>query len=255
MGAPTIERECEKHAAYTAKLIQARQELCGIQIGPIYGSCPACAQEHRQHEEEQSRQEAEAKLRNAIATAGIPRRFQHAEFATEGTPQLILRTYAKNIRQHVTDGTGLVLIGPCGTGKTHNACALLLELVRNDYPCGYVTADSLARGMRATFQRGAEVTESDLFEHYASLPLLLIDELAASNAAHTVTLLHELISVRYEQQLPSIFISNASRHDLEQYLGQRAADRLAETCRWVPMTGTSQRRLPALSTASNRGAA
>ena len=252
MDAPEIEQTCSTHGTFTAKLVQARTMLLERPWGPFYTGCPECTEERRAREAEAQRREAEAKLASAIAAAGVPRRFRGAQLSTATTPQALVARYAANIDQHLREGTGLVLIGPCGTGKTHAACALLLELVRNERQCAYVTAEGLGREMRATFRRDATTTEGDTFEYFASVPLLVVDELASSATAHTVNLLHELIAVRYERQIPSIFISNASRADLEAYLGQRAADRIAETCRYVPMTGASKRRA-AVSTAENSG--
>ncbi len=249
-----IERECETHGPYTGRLVHERTILLDKPFGPFYSSCPTCAAEHRAREADAQRRESEAQLRRAVEEAGIPRRFQQAKLDGSSTPQVILAAFAKDFAKHRQEGSGLVLLGPCGTGKTFAACGLLLELVRAGTRCAYVTAEGLGREIRATFRRDATTTEGDTFEYFASVPLLVVDELGSSGTAHTVNLLNELIAVRYEQQIPTVFVTNANRTELEAYLGQRAADRIAETCRWVPMTGASRRRSPAISTAANRSA-
>ena len=154
-------------------------------------------------------------------------------------------------REREAPGASLVVLGPPGIGKTHAVCGFALDLLKGGLSPVYGTPESIAREVRATFRRGSELIEQDVLARYAEADLLILDEIGTSSAEHERTVAHQLIGSRYEQMLPSIFVTNLTRPEVENYLGARAADRLAETCTFAGINGQSRRRAAALCTEGN----
>lgn len=284
MTTNTITRTCEYHGDYTATQLAPRIE--GLDFGPIFSSCPTCnaqrEKERREHEERDREAHAhrlQEGARLAIEGTAVPRRFLGAVFDGETPLHLQLAAYADAIEDHVSAGTGLVLLGPPGGGKTYGFAALLTRLAREHWEqsvegasphavlqyletaartgIAYANASHIGLQVRGTFRRDAEQTEAELLEHYSGQRLLALDEVGGAADDHSRQWVAQIVCERYERQRPTLLATNLVRRDLEQYLGSRAADRLTETCRFIAMTGPSRRRATAVSTANNsaRGAA
>jgi len=242
---------CLKHGDFEARQIMPAM----WSMPPLWAGCPACFAAAREHQIAKQAEELARNQARRIAAVGIPRRFQAAQAPTIGKLAEALRAFAD--REREVPGAGLVVLGPPGIGKTHAVCGFALDLLKDGRSPVYGTPESIAREMRGTFRRGSELTEQDVLARYAEAQLLILDEIGTSAAEHERTVAHQLIGARYEQLLPSIFLTNLTRPELESYLGARAADRLAETCTFAGINGQSRRRGAALSTDVNsvRGAA
>jgi DNA replication protein DnaC len=242
---------CPTHGPYQAR--QCMPSLWGQP--PIWSGCPQCLEALRERQREREAEQAAREQLRSVAHAGIPLRFQTAEAPSTGKLADALGAFLD--REKDVRGAGLVIMGPPGVGKTHAVCGLALELLRDGRRPVYGTPERIAREMRGTFRRGSELTEQDVLAKYAEAQLLILDEIGTSSPEHERTVVHQLIGARYEQLLPSIFVSNLTRPEIEDYLGGRAADRLAETCAFAGINGQSRRRAAALSTgpSSAQGAA
>ncbi|MCV4933178.1 ATP-binding protein, partial [Escherichia coli] len=74
-------------------------------------------------------------------------------------------------------GTGLVMTGNCGTGKNHLAVAMAKSIIRGHLAKVEITdVMRLTRAVKSTWRHNAEMTEEDVIERFASLDLLIIDE-------------------------------------------------------------------------------
>lgn len=124
----------------------------------------------------------------------------------------------------------LLLLGHCGTGKTHLAIAILRELLRRG-ESGLVFVKHrhfLAQHWQA--QRPVafreDPPESPLARCQES-PLLVYDELTASTDSRAYEdVLLDLFEERIGHFKPSIITANISRDELEAALGTRLFDRL-----------------------------
>ncbi|MFD7993136.1 ATP-binding protein [Streptomyces mexicanus] len=146
----------------------------------------------------------------------------------------------------IAEGRSLLITGPTGTGKTHQAYgairALLGRGVRLRWE-GTTTADLYAR-LRP---RAGHDTERDL-QTLARSPLLLLDDLGAAKASEwTEELTYRLINHRYEHLLPTLITTNLPTRELRDALGDRVASRLAEMTERVILTGPDRRRRTAPS--------
>lgn len=230
---------CNRHGAYEARITPAI-DIIGTMFGPFRSHCPTCREERERAKLEREAQEHAQRRAALIAKAGIPPRFRDAALPITGQVREALDAYFERLGGD--PGAGLVLIGPPGTGKTYTCTALALHLLGQGHGVAYATPESIARELRRTFRRDSGQCEQDVLDHYGSIGMLILDEIGTTPAEHERTVAHQLIALRYEEQLPSVLVSNLPRPELEAYLGARAADRLAETSAFVPMTGPSRRR-------------
>jgi DNA replication protein DnaC len=146
----------------------------------------------------------------------------------------------------IATGPSLLIAGPTGTGKTHQAYgairALLTAGVRLRWEA--TTAADLYAAQRP--QHGSD-PERQLWR-LARSPLLLLDDLgAAKQSPWTEELTYRLVNHRYNQLLPTLVTTNLPVAELRDAVGDRVASRLAEMTDRVILTGHDRRRHPAAS--------
>ncbi|MFO1380850.1 MAG: ATP-binding protein [Chitinivorax sp.] len=124
----------------------------------------------------------------------------------------------------------LVLLGKPGTGKTHLACSIAVELMRRaGKQALYRTVRDLVREVRATWHREAAETEIDVIARLTQAPLLVLDEVGVqSGTDNELATMFDVIDGRYRQELPTIVISNLNRQGLQDAIGERMCDRLRD---------------------------
>jgi DNA replication protein DnaC len=135
----------------------------------------------------------------------------------------------------------LLLLGPTGVGKTHQAYGVLRYLAPTGIRLTW-TATSSA-DLYAALRPRAGVDSETEFRRYAHAPLLLVDDLGAAKSSEwTEEINFRLINHRYENQLPTIFTSNVLPKELSDRVGDRCASRLIEMCDRVVIQGDDRRR-------------
>ena len=204
--------------------------------------CPECASE-KQREKDRAEQESDRVKRAAdnlekkIGRACIPKRFASRRFDDYRADTLaqkraltVCQEYADNFEDNFEAGRCLLLMGKPGTGKTHLAAAIGNQIMRaGKWTSVYATVDAILKHIKASFGSDTDYNETEAFEAFTSPSLLIIDEVGATKATEFETsTLFSIINSRYEEQMPTVVISNLRPDDLPTVLGERSVDRLRE---------------------------
>lgn len=141
----------------------------------------------------------------------------------------------------LVNGPSLLLLGPTGTGKTHQGYGALRRLSVMGVNAGPAAAP--AADIYAKMRPRHGVDSEEVFESYAQARLLFVDDLGAAKGSEwTEEVNYRLINHRYEHGLATIFTSNVPPKELGERLGERVASRLTEMARPVVLKGSDRRR-------------
>ena len=152
------------------------------------------------------------------------------------------------------DEAGLFLCGlPGGTGKTHLAVSVLLELKRRRFSGGFASAQELIMECRDCFHGDNDNNVSSILGRYSDADTLLLDDLGAEKSTDFVReTIGVLIDRIYRDDKLLIVTSNLDLNALAQKLDDRIADRLVEMCLAIKFTGGSYRHHIAATRAATR---
>jgi DNA replication protein DnaC len=169
------------------------------------------------------RRENEERLWRSL---GVPERYWTAEWGQAFKGKEVRRRLIPALRR----GRGAVILGHTGTGKS---CLLALIL----------------RAAAEAGLRGRMISAHDLLDFRAvdgveDVPVLGIDDLgvvpwpgAAARARWD-----RLVDYRYARKLPIVVTSNLEPAEFRDFVGERAWDRIRETCWFIWIPGESRRR-------------
>ena len=138
--------------------------------------------------------------------------------------------YIKNFREYFTQGKGLYLEGPCGTGKTHLAIAIALAIINTGVPVICKTSIDILGDIKRCYERNSEVTEEEVLEAYKTVDLLIIDDLGKEQVTEwSVPVLYSILNERYEALLPTIITTNYNTSALAEKLSAKGDTETAAT--------------------------
>jgi DNA replication protein DnaC len=119
----------------------------------------------------------------------------------------------------------LVLSGPSGSGKTHLAAAIVNERISRGFPAFYVTTPDLLDHLRASFNPASEVPYDEFFDQVRQAPLLVLDDLGMqSGTSWAKEKLDQLLTSRFNGELPSVIVAMTPVEQLEERLRTRLTD-------------------------------
>ena len=238
--------DCPEHGAYTSSgtRYMGRRE--------IWTPCPSCEEQRvareRQLEAQKRAEAARRAMEYALGQSAIPARFigRTLDNFIADTPEKakaleVAKEYAENFDAHARRGSGLILSGMPGTGKSHLATAVLQHLMPERIGL-YATCMGVIRTVRGTWRKDSERSETEVLNILADAPLLVLDEIGVQYGTDgEQTILFDVLDRRYRDMQPTIFLTNQDVKGMQQFIGERTFDRLREVSKWVSFDWPSYR--------------
>lgn len=221
-----------------------------------------------------------------LERARIPRRYEHCDFDNfdtglyESDPhsaaqasqwnrsleqaKLVVEGFARDYP--AASEAGLLLMGPCGVGKTHLGVATLKQLAERGHQSLFYDYRELLKEIQASYNPESGATEMGVLEPVLTAEILLLDDLGASKPSPwALDTLGHILNTRYNEKRVTLLTTNyldssavqaaeparlpsgdrisPSREDtLTERVGQRIRSRLYEMCRTVEVVSLDYRR-------------
>ena len=132
----------------------------------------------------------------------------------------------KAAKAFVADPKGwLVLNGPSGCGKTHLAAAIANERLKLGHATLFQSVPDLLHHLRSSFNPESETPYDELFDRVRDVPLLILDDLGIQASTPWVKEnLDQLLSHRFNAELPTVITTSTPIEDLEDRMCTRLTD-------------------------------
>lgn len=152
-----------------------------------------------------------------------------------------MRRYVEKFPQMLENGTGLMLYGNVGSGKSFAAACIANALIENGTPCLMTNFQRIVNKLQDGFSGKQEYIDS-----LQKFDLLIIDDFATERRTEYMTeQVTAVIDARYRSKLPLIVTTNINPRDLMSAGGigeQRIYSRIMDMCVPVPFNGSDRRR-------------
>lgn len=249
IAAKTEQRECEKHGTYTATLWALDPPVRHIAgkapptfLAPFWGNCPTCDGEIQREADARDAEirggmtERQRLAAARLRAAGIPPRYadstlwnwQHGLDQQRRCWQWA-RDYASTFEAGIESGRSGIFLGAPGTGKTHLGIGLLRHVVEKGGTGLYVTAMSMLGRIKDTYGRHAHESEAQVIEQFASVDLLVVDEVGKQlDSNYEQAQFFRILDLRYQNLRPTLLVSNLPAKALRDFLGESVVDRMRE---------------------------
>ena len=226
---------CQQHGQYEAKSFA----ILGKSMP--WSKCPTCMAEEMAREkaadEAKAREARLAAWQRKIGQSGIPDRFHDrtlqnfiANAERQRSALAFAQAYATEFDQVMKIGRSALFVGKPGTGKTHLACGIGLQVMREqNRTVLFSTVMRAIRRIKDSWGRDSRQTESQAIETLVSPDLLILDEVGVQfGSDFEKNMLFDVLNERYENRRPTILMSNLAVNEVTAYLGERIIDRIRE---------------------------
>ncbi|HXZ13853.1 MAG TPA: ATP-binding protein [Candidatus Sulfotelmatobacter sp.] len=213
----------------------------------------------------------------ALARARVPERYRHCDFESYDkdlpydhrsaeelaawnrslaqaklTVQGFVREFPNNTEH------GLLLMGPCGVGKTHLAVAALKEIILRGHNGLFYDYRELLKEIQDSYNPESQATEMSVLEPVLTAELFLLDDLGSSKPSPwALETVGHILNTRYNEKRFTIITTNyvdaesrklldseqKREETLEDRVGRRIRSRLYEMCRTVEVSAPDYRKV------------
>lgn len=146
--------------------------------------------------------------------------------------------------QEITDDTArnsIVFYGPLGTGKTGLMSAIANEVLSREKLL-YLRMGDLFDRVQDSYKDKAGPSSGKLIRKYATIPLLLLDEMTWENPSDDKRrILEGIMRPRCAEQLPFVATTNQTPEDFAKQWQGRISEVILESAHWIPVEGLNLR--------------
>jgi DNA replication protein DnaC len=222
----------------------------------------------------------------ALAKSRVPERYRHCDFENfetdneiEGFPREQLAVWNRSLAQaklfvqrfaqefspvrEMQNEQGLMLMGPCGVGKTHLVVAALKEITLRGHTGLFYDYRELLKEIQDSYNAESQSTEMGVLEPVLKTEVLVLDDLGSSKPSPwALETVGHILNSRYNEKRVTLLTTNFLDLDaanpaaprvaglrptpledsLTDRVGRRIRSRLFEMCRTVDVTAPDYRK-------------
>lgn len=206
-----------------------------------------------------------SRLDRMVQSANIPARYEACCFESF-TPlneklSLAKAQAARYVEDYPVVDCGLLILGPCGVGKTHLAVSILKALIYKQGVNGlFYDFRELLKNIQHSFNPVSQMTEMEVLAPVLDAEILVLDDLGAERPTEWVRdTFAYILNSRYNRKLTTLITSNfedgqqsyatladgtrltKKEETLEDRIGTRLRSRLYEMCKVLRIEGNDFR--------------
>lgn len=218
------------------RVIREMKERIAAEPGPTPEQIAADKRRAAEAKEAATRE----RMKELVGQAGL--RYAKCGFDTFATSTDYQRRVVATVREYMertNRGEGLVLYGPCGTGKDHLAFAVAASEVCSGADVAWLNGQDWFGKVRDAMD--SDTTEAALVNQIARPALAVISDPLppiGNLSPHQATMLYRVVQARYQAGKPTIVTVNVSSdQEADERLGVPTWDRLCDGawkihCNW-----------------------
>lgn len=220
----------------------------------------------------------------ALTRARVPERYRHCDFENFETDneienvsreqllawnrslaqaKLIVERFAQEFP--LSSEYGLLLMGPCGVGKTHLAVSALKQIILRGHSGLFYDYRELLKEIQDSYNPESQSTEMSVLEPVLKTELLVLDDVGSSKPSPwALETVGHILNTRYNDKRVTLLTTNYLDADanfaspqaprgagmrvpsiedtLTERVGQRIRSRLYEMCRTVEISAPDYRK-------------
>lgn len=220
----------------------------------------------------------------ALTRARIPERYRHCDFENFETDndienvareqlqvwnrslaqaKLVVQRFAQEFPYASGNENGLLLMGPCGAGKTHLAVSALKQIVSRGHAGIFYDYRDLLKQIQDSYNAESQSTELSVLEPVLTAELLVLDDVGSSKPSlWALETVGHVLNTRYNEKRVTVLTTNYLDTDpatgagprvagmrapsiedsLTERVGKRIRSRLYEMCRTVEISAPDYRK-------------